>query len=81
MIVMKPASELQRGDIFSTDGGVVESAAQLYDGRVSVELWLDQSGGISKRALLAPDFECPIWTADLETPGTNGEPSFREYDL
>jgi hypothetical protein len=64
VITIKPASELQRGDVFSTDGYVVESAATLCDGRVSVEAWLDASGGISKRALLASDFPCPIWTPD-----------------
>lgn len=70
MITLKPASELVKGDQFSTDGYVVQSAAILHDGRVSVELWLDGSGGISKRAVLASDFECPIWTPDEEIPGS-----------
>ena len=60
MIVMKPASELAKGDTFSTDGYVV-SALALHDGRISVEVWLDASGGISKRALLGPDTPCPIY--------------------
>jgi hypothetical protein len=58
MIVMKPASELAKGDTFSTDGYV---ALALHDGRISVEVWLDASGGISKRALLGPDTPCPIY--------------------
>ena len=74
MITIKPASDLKVGDVFSTDGYRVESAAKLYDGRVSVELWLDASGGITKRAVLAADFSCPIWSPDRyvvieSTPG------------
>jgi hypothetical protein len=61
MIEIVPASELQIGDVFSTDGYKVESARALYDGRISVSLWLDASGGISKYALLAPDFPCPLY--------------------
>ena len=70
MIVMKPASELVKGDMFSTDGYVVVSAVPLRgDGRISIELWLDASGGIQKRATLAPDTPCPIY---IEEP--IGEP-------
>ena len=58
---MKPASELVKGDTFSTDGYVVVSALAIWDGRISVELWLDASGGISKRALLDPGTPCPIY--------------------
>ena len=65
MIVVKRADELQRGDVFSTDGYRVVSAAQLSDGRVSVELWLDASGGISKRDVLAADYPCPIYVDDV----------------
>lgn len=61
MIVIKPAAELQRGDVFSTDGYEVVSALAIADGRISVEAWLDASGGVSKRAVLAPDFPCPIF--------------------
>ena len=64
MITIKPASELRVGDIFSTDGYEVRSACALWDGRISVEAWLDASGGVSKRAVLAADFACPIWTKD-----------------
>jgi len=64
MIVMKPASELAKGDVYSTDGFTVVSAAALHDGRISVELWLDASGGISKRAVLDPDTPCPIYKED-----------------
>ena len=66
MITIKPASELQIGDVFSTDGFAVESARPLADGRISVSLWLDASGGVSKHAVLAADQECPIWTPDAD---------------
>lgn len=62
MIITKPASELQKGDMFSTDGYVVDSVAQLVDGRISVETLSHEDGDFhTKRALLDPDFPCPIW--------------------
>lgn len=70
MITVKRAADLQKGDTFSTDGYVVVSALALNDftNRVSVELWLDASGGIRKHGVLDADDACPIWTAD------DGEP-------
>ena len=67
VIEMKPASELVKGDMFSTDGYVVVSALAIWDGRISVELWLDASGGISKRGLLDPDTPCPIYHHEKES--------------
>jgi hypothetical protein len=64
MIRTIPANELQKGDVFSTDGYAVESACVLYDGRVSISLWLDASGGLTKHAVVAGDFPCPIYTQD-----------------
>lgn len=61
MIVTVPAKDLQVGDVFSTDGYAVTSARALYDGRISVVVWLDASGGIEKRALLAADHPCPLY--------------------
>jgi hypothetical protein len=68
MVVIKPASELQVGDLFSTDGYRVVRARTLddYTNRVSVELWLDASGGIRKYDLLANNHPCPIYLADEE---------------
>ena len=61
MIEVIPASQLKVGDILSTDGYEVQSARRLADGRISVEAWRDASGGLSKYAVLDPDFPCPIW--------------------
>ena len=61
MIHMIPANDLRPGDVFSTDGYAVESAAQLWDGRVSVSLWLDASGGITKHDVLDGEQLCPIY--------------------
>ena len=62
MITMTPARDLKPGDVFSTDGGTVQSAYVLWDGRVSVEVWIDASGGISKHAVLDGAHPCPIYT-------------------
>lgn len=68
MIEVIPASQLKVGDVFSTDGYKVVSVGRLMStDQVSVECWLDASGGISKRAVLDPDFPCPLWRGDEPT--------------
>jgi len=61
MIATIPASQLKVGDVFSTDGFTVESTATLYDGRVSVVLHSDDHAGVTKQAVLEPDFPCHLW--------------------
>jgi hypothetical protein len=63
MIVMKPASELQRGDMFSTDGGVVQDI-RVSNGQVFIKTLLD--GGVTKSGQRPADFPCPIYTPDEE---------------
>lgn len=63
MIEVIPASQLKVGDVFSTDGYKVTSVYPLndYTERISVEVHLDASGGISKHAVFEPTHPCPIW--------------------
>ncbi len=60
VITMKQASELEVGDVFSTDGYTVDSVYWV-DGKRSVTV---TKGGHLKHALLEADERCPIWTAD-----------------
>ena len=60
MIVIVPASELQVGDVFSTDGYRVTTLVPLTNG----EIWVDtEKDGeiVSKRELLTPGFPCPLY--------------------
>jgi hypothetical protein len=61
MITMKPASELVRGDVFSTDGYEVVGVGILADGRVDLDI---AKGDHHKRALVDGTHPCPIWTPD-----------------
>lgn len=58
MIEIVPASKLQVGDVFSTDGYAVVSAYRDEDGNVAVRVG---QGGHEKFAVVNPDFPCPLY--------------------
>ena len=51
------ADQLRPGDVFSTDGAIVQHV-EHKDSRVHVEAVCH---GAHKDAVLAPDFPCPLW--------------------
>ena len=66
MIVTKSAKNLRPGDVFSTDGYIVESAVILQGGGYADEIAVQVSlNGHQKFAYLEPNHPCPIWVGAL----------------
>jgi hypothetical protein len=57
-----PAKDLRKGDVFSTDGGVVTSVVSLEGGGAPDEIAVQViCHGIEKFTYLSPNHPCPLW--------------------